>query len=151
MPQEARLGGARDDPTGSRPAAGVRLVEWTGVIAFAATIMFVLGSFQIIEGTLALLDEEYYYASASGLAVQVSYTVWGWLHLIIGTVIVISAVGVFGGRVWGRAVGVLLAFMSAVTNWGFAAANPVWSALMMTLAIVVIWGLVVHGGAIRGS
>ena len=66
MPQEARLGGARDDPTGSRPAAGVRLVEWTGVIAFAATIMFVLGSFRIIEGTLALLDEEYYEVLATG-------------------------------------------------------------------------------------
>ena len=150
MSQRTRPGSARDNPTGSQ-TTGARLVQWTGVVAFAASIMFVLGSFQIIEGTLALLDQEYYSASDSGRAVQVSYTVWGWLHLVIGSLIVISAVGVFGGRVWGRAVGVLLAFMSAVTNWGLAAADPIWSALMMTLAIVVIWGLTVHGGAIRES
>ena len=85
----------------------------------------------------------------SGLLVNVSYTTWGWVHLIGGVIVVIAGLCVFGGQVWARAVGVLLAIASAVTSLAFLSAYPVWSLIMIGLDIVIIMALTVHGSDIK--
>ena len=52
-------------------------------------------------------------------------------------------------RVWARAVGVVVAVLSALLNLGFLAAYPVWALIMITLDVVVIMALTVHGSDIR--
>src|SRR4051794_6646957 len=57
---------------------------WVGWIAFAGTLMVMLGTFHVIDGLVALFNDEYYLVTKSGLIVTADYTAWGWVHLILG-------------------------------------------------------------------
>ncbi len=122
---------------------------WVGWIAFAAMMMVLLGTFHLVEGIVALAKNEVFLVGESGLIVNVDYTTWGWVHIIGGLVVLAAGYGVFAGRIWARTVGVLIALVSAVVNLAFLAAYPVWSVMMITLAVIVIMALTVHGSEIK--
>jgi len=122
---------------------------WVGWIGFAAVIMVLLGSLHLFEGLIALFKDEYFVVSPSGLAVNVDFTVWGWVHVIGGIIVIVAGFGVLAGRVWARTLGVLLALVSAIANTAFLAAYPLWSLIMIALAVVIIMALTVHGSDIK--
>jgi uncharacterized membrane protein len=122
---------------------------WVGWVAFAGIMMVLLGAFHIIDGLIALFQDEYFLVTRSGLAVDVDFTTWGWVHMIGGIIIVAAGIAVFAGQVWARVIGVLLAMLSAVVNLGFLSAYPIWSSIMILIDILVIWALTVHGGEVR--
>jgi hypothetical protein len=43
----------------------------------------------------------------------------------------------------------MLATLSAVVNIAFLSAYPIWSTIMITIDILVIWALTVHGSELR--
>lgn len=134
------------------PSPGARGTSaWVGWIAFAGVIMVMLGMFHVIEGIVALAQDEYFKAAPSRLVLNIDYTAWGWIHLVGGAVVVVAGVGVFAGQVWARAVGTVVAVLSAVVNLAFLAAYPLWSTLMIALAVVVIMALTVHGSEIKAG
>jgi hypothetical protein len=47
--------------------------------------------------------------------------------------------------VWARAVGIVLAALSAIANFLFIPYYPFWSLLMVALDVFVIWALARHG------
>lgn len=121
--------------------------NWAGWVLFAAVMMIVLGSFQIIMGLVALFEHNYYLVTNSHLVVHVSYTAWGWAHLILGAILVAAGLGVRTGQLWARITGITLAVISAIVNLAFIAAYPIWGILIITLDMVVIYTLAVHGKA----
>ncbi len=125
------------------------MTGWVGWIAFAGTMMMLLGSFHIIEGLVALFRDQYFLVGKSGLVVTVDYTTWGWVHLIAGIVVFGAGIAVFTGTIWARVVGVLVAMVSAILNISFLAAYPMWAAIMIGIDILVIWALIVHGHELR--
>ena len=124
---------------------------WVGWVAFAGMMMTMLGTFHIIQGVVALLNDEYFLVGPSGLVVNVDYTTWGWVHLIGGAVVLGAGVAVFTGHIWARTVGVLVALGSAVVNVAFLGAYPIWSVMMIALCVTVIWALTVHGSEMRAE
>lgn len=118
---------------------------WVGWVFFAGLMMIMVGSFHAIAGLVALFKDEYYLVGKSGLAWSVDYTTWGWVHLILGVVVALAGIGIMLGQTWARVVGIIVAMLSAIANIAFLAAYPVWSALIITLDVVVIYALVVHG------
>lgn len=140
------------EPHSTVPAAGARGTSgWVGWIAFASLILFLLGTFHIVQGIAALVKDDYFAVSSSGLMVHVSYTAWGWTHILEGAVLIMAGVGVLAGQVWARVVGTVLAVVSAVISLGFLAADPILSVLMITLAVVVVMALTVHGSEIKAG
>jgi hypothetical protein len=137
------------DPLTRQNVEPTGMTGWVGWVAFAGTMMVLLGTFHIIDGLIALFRDEYFLVGKSGLAVNVDYTTWGWVHLISGIVVLAAGVAVFSGKVWARSIGVLVAMVSAVLNLGFLSAYPVWSSIMILIDILVIWALTVHGGELR--
>ena len=129
----------------SRGDYGPEPTGWTGWIAFAATMMILLGTFQAIQGFVAIFDDGYYGVTESGLVVNVDYTVWGWTHLLLGVLIVIAGIGVLAGNLAARTVAVLLAGLSAIANMLFIEAYPIWSIIVITVDVLVIYALTVHG------
>jgi len=117
-----------------------------GWIAFAGLIMLVLGMFHVIQGLVALFQDEYFLVGKSGLTVHADFTTWGWIHVIGGVIIAGAGIALFTGRVWARTIGVILAMVSAIINVGFLSAYPIWSAIMIAFDVLVIWALTVHGG-----
>jgi hypothetical protein len=130
--------GNTPDPTG-----------WTGWIVFASFMMILLGTFQAIEGLVALFDEGYYLVSPRGLVVNVDYNVWGTIHLLLGVLLLAAGVGVLSGNLAARTVAVILAGLSALANIIFIEAYPLWSILIITVDVLVIYALTVHGRELR--
>src|SRR5919112_2018721 len=110
--------GKDPDPTG-----------WTGWVVFASFMMIMAGSFQAIDG----------------LVVNVDYSVWGWTHLLLGALLIICGIGVLAGNIVARVVAILLAGLSALVNLVFLEAYPIWGILIITVDVLVIYSLVVHG------
>jgi hypothetical protein len=132
---------SRSDVTtsGSEPTG------WVGWIAFASSIMVVLGIFQVIQGFVAIFDDGYYRVAPSGLVVNIDYTAWGWTHLLLGLLIVASGVGLLSGNVAARTVAVVLAGLSAILNLLFIEAYPVWAIIVIAIDVLVIYAVTVHG------
>lgn len=124
---------------------------WVGWVLFAAIMMMVVGCYQVIVGLAALFKDEYYLVGSRGLVVNVDYTTWGWTHLIIGVVIALAGLGLMVGQTWARVVGILVACLSAVVNMVFLPAYPLWSILIITLDVLVIYALAVHGRELRND
>ena len=116
---------------------------------FAGIMLMVVGAFQAIDGLVALFKDEYYVVRPNGLVLNVDFTAWGWTHLILGILLLAAGAAIFSGRVWGRTIGVIAALLSAVVNFAFIAAYPLWSVMIITLDVLVIYALVAHGGEMR--
>jgi hypothetical protein len=83
------------------------------------------------------------------LVVDVDYTVWGWIHLLLGLAAIAAAFGLLLGQTWARAVGIVIAVASVVTNLAFIPAYPIGSSLIIVLDILVIYVIAVHGGELK--
>jgi hypothetical protein len=121
-----------------------------GFILFAAIMMIMIGIFQAIAGLVAIFENEFYVTTRNYLF-QFDATTWGWIHLIVGLIIVFAGWGLLSGRTWARTVAIILAVISAIANFAFIPYYPVWALLIITLDVLVIWAVAAHGGALRDS
>jgi hypothetical protein len=117
-----------------------------GWLTFAGVLLALVGAFQVIAGLTALLNDEFFVVGKDGLVVELDYTAWGWVHLGIGVFLLLAAGSVFAGHMFGRVVATIVASLSAIANLLFISAYPAWSLLMITLDVLVIYAVVVHGG-----
>ena len=124
---------------------------WAGWVVFAGAMLIMLGTFQIIQGIVALFDDGFYLVGSDGLVVDVDYNTWGWIHIVIGVVGVLTGVGLLAGNMAARVVGVGVAFLSAIVNLAFISAYPIWSTILITLDVIVIYAIIVHGREVRSD
>ncbi|WIY00854.1 hypothetical protein QRX60_43520 [Amycolatopsis mongoliensis] len=124
-----------------RAVARSRRVGW---IWFAGVITVLAGLFNVVEGLVALFARDYYVLSPVGLLVF-DLTGWGWLHLIVGILAVLTGLALFTGAQWARVVAVALAGFNALAQLTFLSAYPVWGVVVIALDVLVIWAVVVHG------
>jgi len=122
---------------------------WAGWVVFGGVMLMMLGAFQVIEGLVALFDDGFYLVRQNGLVVDVNYNTWGWIHLLIGVVAVLSGLGLLAGNMVARIVGVVAAAFSALVNWAFVSAYPVWSIIMIALDVIVIYAIIAHGRELK--
>jgi hypothetical protein len=126
------------DPTG-----------WVGWVLFAGVMLLLIAFFQAIAGFVALFNDEYYVTPARDLVIHMDYTAWGITHLVIALVCVYAAFGVFVGKTWARAFAITVAFLSCIGNIMFIGAYPVWGLITITIDVLVIFALAVHGRETR--
>ena len=123
-----------------RPPSG-----WaTGFIVFAGVMMIMAGGFQALAGMVALFEDEFYVATPNYL-LEFDATTWGWIHLLIGLLVLFAGFAVMSGKTWGRTVGVILAVLSALANFAFIPYYPFWSMAIIALDVFIIWALAAHG------
>ena len=132
-------------------ASDREVTGWSGWAMFAGVIMVMVGIFQSTAGLVALFNDDFYAVTDGDLVVKLDYTQWGWIHLILGSFLATAGVAVFSGRVWGRAVGVVLAGLSALAHLLFLPATPVWSVIVIAIDVLVIYALCVHGGELSDA
>jgi hypothetical protein len=147
------LGSSRPDMDTSRVAYGNRPdpTGWTGWVVFASFMMFLLGAFQAVQGLVALFDDGFYLVTSGNLVVDVNYNVWGTVHLLLGVLLMLTGAGVLTGNLAARTIGVILAGLSALANLLFIEAYPFWSIIIITVDVLVIYALTVHGRELKDS
>ena len=122
---------------------------WVGWVVFAGMMLIMLGTFHIIEGLVALFRDEVFLVGPKGLVLNIDYTAWGWAHIIGGAIAILVGVCLLAGQMWARVVAVIVAMLSAVINIAFLPAYPIWSAILITVDVLVIWAVTVHGSEIK--
>ena len=115
-----------------------------GFAAFAGAMMIMIGFFEAIAGLVALFNN-HIYAVTPNYIFTFNVATWGWVHLLIGIVVLLAGFGVFSGAVWARTIGVIVAAVAAIANFAFLPYYPLWSILIIAVSIAVIWALTTHG------
>jgi hypothetical protein len=116
-------------------------IGWT---AFAGIMMIMMGILWVISGLVAIFNDEFYVVTQNWIF-QFDVSTWGWIHLILGAVILASGFGLFSGAVWARIVGVIIAVIAGLVAFTWLPYYPVWGIIFIAISIGVIWALTVHG------
>jgi hypothetical protein len=116
-------------------------VGWAG---FAGVMLIMIGVMDVIQGLVALANKEFYVIGQEWVF-EFNVTTWGWIHLLLGIVLIASGIGIFSGNVMGRMVGVIVAGLAAVVNFAWLPYFPVWSFILIAISVAVIWALTAHG------
>lgn len=116
----------------------------SGMVTFAAVMLMIIGTFHALDGLAALLEDQFFVVTPNYLY-SVDVPTWGWIHLILGVVVVLAGVYLLRGSLWAVIVGVAVAALSAIANFLFIPYYPLSSLLIIAMNIVVIWALVTHG------
>ena len=125
--------------------AGTTFTGWVGWVWFAGIMLITIGLFDIFQGIVALINDDFAVLVEDGVLV-VDLTTWGWVHIIIGAVLVLAGAGVLSGSVWGRSLGVIVAILNALAQLTIMPSYPFWALIIIALDVIVIYALVVHGG-----
>ena len=116
---------------------------WSGMRAFAAVLLLMLGVFNFFDGLAAIAANDVFITTKNNL-LMFDLTGWGWVHLILGVAQVVTGASLLAGQAWARYVGIGLVWLNAIAQMLFLPAYPFWSLLIIGLDIVVIWALVMH-------
>jgi hypothetical protein len=120
--------------------------RWIGWIIFAALMLVLLGIFQLVAGFVAVVDESYFQQTdAAPLFLAVDQQTWGVLQLICGCVAILTGAGLLVGNVVARVIGIGVALVAAVTSLLAIGAYPLWSVIMITLDVLILYAIAVHG------
>ncbi|GAA0468839.1 membrane protein [Paractinoplanes deccanensis] len=140
---------ATERPASAAPAPAA--TGWIGFVVFGGLILILSGGFQVIEGLTALLRDEVLLVTSEALLIELSYTTWGWIHLVIGLVAVAAGCGVLAGLLWARVAGVVIVFLASLVHIVFLPAAPVWGTLVIAMDVLVIYALCAHGRDVRSD
>jgi hypothetical protein len=111
-----------------------------GGVVFAATMMLVIGTFQMIAGLVAIIDDEFYVVGRE-YTFELDTTAWGWIHLLLGILLAVCGWALFARNVWAGVAAIVLAGLSAIANFFFIPYYPFWSIVIIALDVWVIWSL----------
>jgi hypothetical protein len=133
----------------SQQDSGSSLSGWAvGGITFAATMMFMIGAFQVIAGLVAIFDDGFYVVTQN-YTFDLDTTAWGWIHLLLGILLLLAGYGLVTGATWAAALAIVLAVLTAIENFFFIPYYPFWSLLVIALCVWVIWALTRAGATDR--
>lgn len=116
----------------------------SGWVIFGSVMMVMIGTFMIINGLVAIINDEVYLVTEDQI-VAFDFTTWGWIHLLLGVLVLCAGFAVTSGALWARIVGVFLALGSALSQIAFIQAYPFWSLTIIFLSVMVMYALLVHG------
>jgi hypothetical protein len=123
---------------------------WTGWVVFAGVMMIMGGILWAIVGLVALFNSDWVVFGKEG-ALWIDVTGWGWIHLILGLLMTLAGFLVIQGTMFGRTVAVILAMLSIVINFVWLPVYPIWSIVIITIDIFILYAVMVHGRELKDA
>ena len=120
----------------------------TGWAGFAGTMILVVGTFNLIWGFVALVEDTYF---ASDELLMWSLNSWGAVHIVIGCLQLLTALLIFSGSGAGAVLGIMFSFFSAIGALLSIGAYPIWSIVILVIDGLVIYALTVYGDAFNSD
>jgi hypothetical protein len=131
--------GARDD------SASYDTVQGAGWLGFAGIMLGLAGTFNLIDGILAISTSRVYAPGA--VYVFSDLNTWGWIVLVLGVLQLVAAFAIFSGSELARWFGIVAAGANAIGQLMFIPAYPFWSLALFSMDILIIYALSVYAGA----
>jgi hypothetical protein len=114
-----------------------------GWLTFAGILLLIVGVMNFIGGIGAIDDSKFFVANTKYVIGDLN--TWGWVIVILGSVQMLTAFGLFARNGFARGVGVVFAGLAAVASLLMLPAYPLWSLALFTMDILIIYGLVSYG------
>ena len=112
----------------------------SGWAAFAGVIMFIVGSLNALWGLAGILNDDVVIVGGHG-ALVADITTWGWIHLLLGSIIALTGLGLLAGSSVARWPAILFVAVNAVAQVVWFPAAPLWAFLMILLDVTIIYQL----------
>ncbi|MGW7480810.1 DUF7144 family membrane protein [Nonomuraea muscovyensis] len=120
------------------------ITGWVGWVWFAGIMLILSGLFNAVSGLYGIFYRAVYVQAAGSLLVF-DVTGWGWIHLLLGLVLIATGIAVSIGQTWARVVAVVLVMLNALTQLIWISVNPWWSLAVIAVDVLVLYALIVHG------
>ena len=116
----------------------------TGRVVFAATLLLIAGTLNIIYG-IGALDSANIYANDTRY-IFTDLNTMGWVLIILGLIQLTGGFSLMAGNTYGRVIGLVGASLGAIgALLSVGGAYPWWSLAIFALCVYVIHGLLVFG------
>ena len=113
-----------------------------GWIGFAGILLVIVGGIDLVQGLIALFEDDYYVPTQSGFLVF-DLTGWGWTMVIWGVLLALGGLGLIAGQTWARWFAIVVVGLNFFAQLGFLGntQNTLWSLTGIALSIVVLYAL----------
>ena len=112
----------------------------SGWVAFVGVMMFLVGSLNAIWGLGAVLNDDIVVVGGEG-ALIADITTWGWVHLVLGSVLALTALGLMTGNSAARWLAVAFVAVNAIAQIVWFPAAPLWAFLIILLDVTILYQL----------
>ncbi|WP_241386675.1 DUF7144 family membrane protein [Rhodococcus sp. CH91] len=129
-----------EDVRAHRATGEVRQGFAAGASFGAAIILITLGILSLLQGIAAVTEDEVFVRGLD-YVYKFDFTTWGWIHIVIGVLVILTGLALFSGATWARVTAIILAALSIVANFLWLPYYPWWSILIIALDVIVIWAI----------
>ena len=119
---------------------GVQERQPTGWTVFAGMVLVIVGFLDALWGLAGILNDQVLVVGGHG-AIIADVTTWGWVHLILGSVMALTGMALFAGSSTARWVAVLFVTVNAISQIVFFPLAPLWAFLIIILDVTIIYQL----------
>lgn len=130
---------AQTGPT-RRDAARAPTSQPSGWTVFAGVVLLIVGSLDALYGLAAVLNNEIVIVGGHGVIVA-DISTWGWVHLILGSIIALTGIGLLAAMSAARWAAVFFVAVNAVAQIVWFPAAPLWAFLIILLDVTIIYQL----------
>jgi hypothetical protein len=109
-----------------------------GLTVFGGVGLATVGGFQLLMGLSAVLKDTVY-VHTDKYVYKLDLVGWGWIHLIMGVLAIVVGLTILVGAKWALTAGIVIAVLSALSNFAFIPQAPWWALLIIAIDIVLIW------------
>jgi hypothetical protein len=128
----------------TEPSYDATAYKGAGWVLFA-TVMFVIAAcLNVIWGIAAVSSSHFFVAGARYIISDLN--TWGWIVLGFGALEALAALSIWRGGGFGRWFGIAVASVATLVALMSIPAYPLWSLVLVTLYLLVIYGLAAYGG-----
>ena len=115
-----------------------------GRVVFAAILLALVGTINIIYG-IGALDDANYFVSDTRFILDNLNTL-GWVLIILGVIQLTGGISLMSGNTYGRVLGIIGGTLGAVgALMSIGGSNPWWSLCVFALCVYVVHGILVYG------
>jgi hypothetical protein len=113
-------------------------------VVFAAILLVIVGTLNIIYG-IGALDEANYFVNDTRFVLDDLNTL-GWVLIILGVIQLTGGFSLMAGNVYGRVVGIVGGSLGAIgALLSIGEGNPWWSLAIFFVCLWVVYGIIVFG------
>jgi hypothetical protein len=121
-----------------------------GRAVFAATLLLIVGTLNIIYG-IGALDDANVIVNDQRL-VLTNLSTLGWVSIILGLIQLTGGFSLISGNTYGRLIGIVGASLGAIgALLGIGGSYPWWSLCIFFLCIYIVHGIFIYGEDERAS
>ena len=115
-----------------------------GRVVFAAIVLLIVGTLNIIYG-IGALDDANYFVNDTRFVLDNLNTL-GWVLIILGVIQLTGGFSLMAGNTYGRVIGIIGGSIGAIgALLSIGQSNPWWSLAVFALCVYVVHGLIVFG------